>query len=110
MHLLGSVEAESVELVVSKVDQPSLVILIVAYFADLPSRGDIQLQNDGLVLIYMGSDRTNYDHMWGTLDGWSATYQGTVAKTLCLQLGHSSGTMHLRSTNLIIQGKEWWSH
>ena len=43
---------------------------------------------NGLVMIYMGPDGTDVDHMWGTLDGGGAD---GVANTLCQQLGYDDG-------------------
>ena len=46
---------------------------------------------NGLVMIYMGVDGTNFDHMWGTLDGTGARDQSVVENTLCHQLGYDEG-------------------
>ena len=50
---------------------------------------------NGLVMIYMGPDQTDYPHMWGTLDGKGASPQGTVENTLCQQLGYNTGHFSL---------------
>ena len=51
---------------------------------------------NGLVMIYLGPDGTDYDKMWGTLDGMGAEGQSQVADTLCQQLGYDDGYIHLK--------------
>ena len=55
-----------------------------------PSYGDVQLLKGGLVLIYMGPDGTDYDHMWGTLSG-TKEHSENLGDTLCRQLGYAEG-------------------
>ena len=47
---------------------------------------------NGLVMIYMGPDGTDVDHMWGTLDGTDAN---EVGDALCQQLGYHDGRIDL---------------
>ena len=53
---------------------------------------------NGLVMIYMGSDGTDVDHMWGTLDGREARDQSVVENTLCRQLGYDDGYSNFGSS------------
>lgn len=57
-----------------------------------PSHGDLWLRQDkdGLVLIYMGPDGTDYPQMWGTLS--ASGIGANVANTLCSQLGYFNGS------------------
>ena len=54
---------------------------------------------NGLVMIYMGPDGTNFDHMWGTLDGEEARFQSDIEYTLCQQLGYTGGRYTRGSRN-----------
>ena len=53
-----------------------------------PSHGDVRVMCNTLVMMYMGPDGTDVDHMWGTLDAMNAR---EVANTLCRQLGYENG-------------------
>ena len=56
-----------------------------------PSYGDVQLKED-LVLIYMGPDGTDYDHMWRTLSG--KREHVNLGDTLCRQMGYEKGKLN----------------
>ena len=43
------------------------------------------------MMIYMGPDGTDIEHMWGTFSG--TKYHKDAADTLCQQLGYDDGSI-----------------
>ena len=67
---------------------------------------------NGLMMIYMGPDGTDFGHMWGTLNE-DVSDSGMVALTLCQQLGYDKGQIYGKTmyksfqvSNCIFQDKE----
>ena len=58
-----------------------------------PSHGDIKLDNNSVVLIYMGRGYEYNENMWGTIEFYNSQNRLEVTNTLCHQLGYSDGTL-----------------
>ena len=58
-----------------------------------PSHGDIKLDNESVVLIYMGRGYEYNENMWGTIEFYDSQYRPEVTHTLCHQLGYNDGTL-----------------
>ena len=53
------------------------------------------------MMIYMGPDRTNIEHMWGTFSG--TDFHPETPNTLCQQLGYDDG--HIKHDNASEEAK-----
>ena len=58
-----------------------------------PSHGDIKLDNNSVVLIYMGRGYEYNVNMWGTIEFYNSQNRPEVTRTLCHQLGYNDGTL-----------------
>lgn len=56
--------------------------------------------DSGLVMIYMGPDGTNMNHMWGTISGRFRR----AGDTLCQQLGYGDGEIRRGDSSDETQG------
>ena len=59
-----------------------------------PSYGDIKLDNNSVVWIYLGQDYKHNDpKMWGLINFYKSQNRDELTQTLCHQLGYDNGIL-----------------